>query len=303
MVLLSKIGEMVMEQLQKDRNYTGFLIRLIDREIKANKFKSKNELINFINKIKADLNTNEVRNYIVTNALIFDGRIFEEAINKMLMEFDRVNQVQNIIPLVPPQTQIQTPTTTYNNTPVQTVSSNNVVDMRAYQSSVNNVNIQEQYVPITKVDANRVSKEIIEKINFLIVNPKVNVNDFAVNIVNGDFKNIKDNIIYVVRKNATNGAFELVNKNVAEQVQVSNNNVNRLSSFSNEDLTNIANNPNVSDNYKKLSNEELNNRKEKTKTGTLVMPKINNAAFASTVLLTVISAISGIVIAAILLSR
>lgn len=292
-----------MEQLQKDRNYTGFLIRLIDKEIKANKFKSKNELINFINKIKADLNTNEVRNYIVTNALIFDGRIFEEAINKMLMEFDRVNQVQNIIPLVPPQTQIQTPITTYNNTPVQTVSSNNVVDMRAYQSSVNNVNIQEQYVPITKVDANRVSKEIIEKINFLIVNPKVNVNDFAVNIVNGDFKNIKDNIIYVVRKNATNGAFELVNKNIAEQVQVSNNNVNKLSSFSNEDLTNMVNNPNVSDDYKKLSNEELNNRKEKTKTRTLVIPKINNAAFASTVLLTVISAISGIVIAAILLSR
>lgn len=291
-----------MEQLQKDRNYTGFLIRLIDREIKANKFKSKNELINFINKIKADLNTNEVRNYIVTNALIFDGRIFEEAINKMLMEFDRVNQVQNIIPLVPPQTQIQAPTTTYNNTPVQTVSSNNVVDMRAYQSSVNNANIQEQYVPITKVDANRVSKEIIEKINFLIVNPKVNVNDFAVNIVNGDFKNIKDNIIYVVRKNATNGAFELVNKNDVNQVS-DNNNVNRLSTFSNEDLTNIANNPNVSDDYKKLSNEELNNRKEKTKTRTLVMPKINNAAFASTVLLTVISAISGIVIATILLSR
>lgn len=290
-----------MEQLQKDRNYTGFLIRLIDKEIKANKFKSKNELINFINKIKADLNTNEVRNYIVNNALIFDGRIFEEAINKMLMEFDRVNQVQNIIPLVP--NQIQTPTTTYNNTPVQNVNSNNVVDMRAYQSSVNNVNIQEQYVPITKVDANRVSKEIIEKINFLIVNPKVDVNDFAVNIVNGDFKNIKDNMIYIVRKNITNGAFELVNKNDTNKVQVSNNNVNRLSSFSNEDLTNIANNPNVSDDYKKLSNEELNNRKEKTKTRKLIMPKINNAAFVSTVLLTVVSAISGIVIAAILLSR
>lgn len=301
MVLLSKIGEIVMEQLQKDRNYTGFLIRLIDKEIKANKFKSKNELINFINKIKADLNTNEVRNYIVNNALIFDGRIFEEAINKMLMEFDRVNQVQNIIPLVP--NQIQTPTTTYNNTPVQNVNSNNVVDMRAYQSSVNNVNIQEQYVPITKVDANRVSKEIIEKINFLIVNPKVDVNDFAVNIVNGDFKNIKDNMIYIVRKNITNGAFELVNKNDTNKVQVSNNNVNRLSSFSNEDLTNIANNPNVSDDYKKLSNEELNNRKEKTKTRKLIMPKINNAAFVSTVLLTVVSAISGIVIAAILLSR
>lgn len=301
MVLLSKIGEIVMEQLQKDRNYTGFLIRLIDKEIKANKFKSKNELINFINKIKADLNTNEVRNYIVNNALIFDGRIFEEAINKMLMEFDRVNQVQNIIPLVP--NQIQTPTTTYNNTPVQNVNSNNVVDIRAYQSSVNNVNIQEQYVPITKVDANRVSKEIIEKINFLIVNPKVDVNDFAVNIVNGDFKNIKDNMIYIVRKNITNGAFELVNKNDTNKVQVSNNNVNKLSSFSNEDLTNIANNPNVSDDYKKLSNEELNNRKEKTKTGKLIMPKINNAAFVSTVLLTVVSAISGIVIAAILLSR
>lgn len=265
MISLNKIGEIVMEQLKRDKNYTGYLIRLIENEMRSNKFKTKNDLILFINnKIIKDLSTNEVIVYIRNNGLSFNNQEFSLNINRILEEYDKMQQPQNVMPLV-------------NN---------------------------EEYIPITKVDVNNVAEELILKINFLIGNPRVNVNDFAVNIKSGEFKNINDNQVYIVRKNSNN-IFELVNKNMVQD------NGKDFSKFTNEELTSMVNNPNVSDNYKKSFTKELEDRKvnneninkEEVKTRKLELPKMNNAAFASTVLLTAISAISGIVIASVLLAR
>ena len=59
-----------MEQLQKDRDYTKFLVRIIEQEIRKNSFKNKNELMAFINKIRQDLNTKQVIDYVNNNRLI-----------------------------------------------------------------------------------------------------------------------------------------------------------------------------------------------------------------------------------------
>lgn len=315
MVLLNKIGEIVMEQLQKDRNYTGFLIRLIRNEVNSNRFKTRNDLIMFINKINSDLSTVEIANYIRDNGLTFNNQEFNMNINKILQEYDMRNQMQNVVPLTTNQQQTNTGVPTLNNQNVGAIT-NNVQSIHTEPV---------QYVPITKIDFNKVSKELIEKVNFIIVNPNVNTNDFMVDLVSGNFKNIKDNNIYVVNKNINNGSFELVPKNTikvrqehkVENYDVQTNSIpNNLSMFSDEQLQTLINNPNISDVNRKAFSGELEKRgkevvkeksdvKVKTKVkqeDSKLMPQIDNKAFASTVLLTLMSAIFGVVIASILIA-
>ena len=281
-----------MEQLQKDRNYTGFLCRLIEQEMKTGKFRNKNELIAFINKINSDLATVELGNYIRNNGLSFNSQEFSMNVNRILEEYDRIVLMQNTV------TPFQQPT----QQPIQNVGQVQQVN-NVQNQPVNNIQSiteqQEKYVPITKIDFNSVSQNLIEKVNFLIVNPSINTNDFMVDLVSGNFKNIKDNNIYVVTKN----------------------NNNSLSMVSDIELQNMVGNPNISDVNRKAIMEEIARRKQivsqadsilktdspKTKVKVKhdkkkIVPEINNSAFASTVLLTVMSAIFGIVIATILLA-
>lgn len=318
-----------MEQLQKDRNYTGFLCRLIEQEMKAGKFRNKNELIAFINKINSDLATVELGNYIRNNGLSFNSQEFSMNVNRILEEYDRIVLMQNTV------TPFQQPT----QQPIQNVGQVQQVN-NVQNQPVNNIQSiteqQEKYVPITKIDFNSVSQNLIEKVNFLIVNPSINTNDFMVDLVSGNFKNIKDNNIYVVTKNNNTGTLELVLKDLVNKVaqptsnnmvlnntqtnSVQNNN-NSLSMVSDVELQNMVGNPNISDVNRKAIMEEIARRKQivsqadsilktdspKTKVKVKddikkIVPEINNSAFASTVLLTVMSAIFGIVIATILLA-
>ena len=318
-----------MEQLQKDRNYTGFLCRLIDQEMKVGKFRNKNELIAFINKINSDLATVELGNYIRNNGLSFNSQEFSMNVNRILEEYDRIILMQNTV------TPLQQPT----QQPIQNIGQVQQVN-NVQNQPVNNIQSiteqQEKYVPITKIDFNSVSQNLIEKVNFLIVNPSINTNDFMVDLVSGNFKNIKDNNIYVVTKNNNTGTLELVLKDLVNKVaqptsnnmflnntqtnSVQNNN-NSLSMVSDVELQNMVGNPNISDVNRKAIMEEIARKKQivsqadsilktdspKTKVKVKddikkIVPEINNSAFASTVLLTVMSAIFGIVIATILLA-
>lgn len=349
-----------MEQLFRDKNYTGFLIRTIADGIKNNKFKAKEEVINFVNKINIDLptdvnvstnvdfNSSELCKYVKANGFNFNKQEFNNNINRVLQEFDnKLMQSQNIA--VQPVQSVVTPTSTMQNMqnpqinnmqnlPVQNVPAQpvqNVVNQQPSfvqpsnqsMSAAQPTNVaQDQYIPITKIDVNNTPKDIIDKANFIIVNPNFNPNDYMVDLVSGNFKNINDNKIYVVNKNMTNGNFELVAKtvnNVAPMPKVessnnvqNNNILNDTSMFSDDDLKNMLKNPNISEPNRIAFTNELNNRmKNANLVGTeqLNQPKklvkvpdlknINNAAFASTVLLTTLSAISGIVIATILLTR
>jgi len=338
MVLLNKIGEIVMEQLQKDRNYTGFLCRLIEQEMKAGKFRNKNELIAFINKINGDLATVELSDYIRGNGLSFNPQEFNMNVNRLLEEYDRINLVQNTIQ--PIQQPIQQPAQQAQ--PLSQQPNNKFVNQQSsYVQPITEQ--QEKYVPLTKIDFNSVSQALIEKVNFMIVNPNINTNDYMVDLVSGNFKNIKDNSIYAVNKNAVSGTLELVLKDsVNKQPQptvtnnmVSNNNIqnnsvqnnsnNGLSMVSDIELQNMVGNPNISDVNRKAIMEEIARRKQNINQGVAqmtnvsekdkpktkvkakndiksIVPEINNSAFASTVLLTVMSAIFGIVIATVLLA-
>ena len=233
-----------MEQLQKDRNYTRFLVRLIQKEIRNNNIKNKEQLMSFINKIKSDINTKEVIDYVNNNGLTFNYQEFNYAINQLIAEFDKMLEKANNVQL---------------NQNIQ---------------SQNTVNEEIKYIPITKVDVNAVPKDLIEKVNFLIVNPNVDVNNVLVDIKYGTFLDISTKKPIVIRRNPENNAFELVEEKKEETP-------------------------------KETEKLNLNKEKPKVKTKKLVMPDIikNNKAYISTVLVTAVCAISGIIIASLLLVK
>lgn len=305
MLSLSKIGEIVMEQLQRDRDYTGFLIRLIDTEIRTNKFKNRDELNAFINKIMRDLNSDEVINYVSTNGLKFDYQAFNMKLGELFAQFDRMQQLRmNAITRKPEQPSVvQQPQVVEQ--PI--VASSNVVSSEIKEEVKPNY----KFVPITKIDVNEVSKELIEKINFVIVNPNVDTNDYQVDIASSCFLNTRNNELYYVVKNSNTNTFELINAN-PKNTEVKQDD-SMLSKFKDEDLKTMQANPNVSAAIREEATKELELRiknnvenkeeKKEVKARTLMMPKINNAAFVSTVLVAGISAISGIVIASLLLVK
>ena len=204
--------------------------------------RTKEELNEFINEINKSLNTDEIINYVSSNNLIFDYKLYCDNVDKILQKFDEEHRV----------------------------STNASV-------SVNNNN----FMPITKISVGSVNDELIQKINFLITNPCINPNDFHVDVNRGIFINTRENIMYDVVKN--NNGYQLVNFNQKKEVENKVDNKNDI--IVDKDIVNDKNNNKVKN--KKTLKEKL-------------MP-ILNSGYVSTVLLTVISAISGILIAAIIL--
>ena len=262
-----------MEQLQKDRDYTKFLVRIIEQEIRKNSFKNKNELMAFINKIRQDLNTKQVIDYVNNNRLIFNYQEFQIRVNQIVNNFDIM--MQNIKMqqerLMQEQMKKQV-----NNQQVVRQNMNNQMHFQQQE--------QPNYIPLTKVDVNSVSKDLIERINFLIVNPKVDVNNVLVDTKSGNFVDIVKRKPVLITKNKDTNAFELVEDQKEKQEEQKN-----------QKIKPMAVEP---------QKQEVKS-KPKVKTRKLIMPKIveNNKAFISTVLITAVCAISGIVIASVILVK
>ena len=245
-----------MEQLQKDRDYTKFLIRTIEKEIRKNSFKNKNELMNFINGIRQDLNTKQVIDYVNNNRLIFNYQEFQMKINQVINNFDIMMQ----------------------NLQIEKMRQMQQMQMQKMQQA-SYQNQQPSYVPITKVDVNSISKELIEKINFLIVNPKIDVNNVLVDTKTGNFVDFVNKKPIVIIHNKETNAFEIMGEKKEEKQEIKPKKVEE-------------------------KKEEVK-QQSKVRTKKLIMPKIieNNKAFISTVLVTAVCAISGIVIASLILVK
>ena len=243
-----------MEQLQRDKDYSAYLLRLVGNELSV--CKSREELVQFINNLNRSINSDEVIRYVNSNGLIFDYQEFNKGIDKLLEQYDRMHEFK-----------------------VNKNFGSNVMVSGNYN-----------FIPITKISIENISQELIEKVNYLIVNPRINPNDFHVDINSQTFVNIKDNVLYNVIKDA-DGNYQLVNKDGSNKIEV----VKEEPSKKIENTILLEKNIEIDDNVeKKDSKFKLFMNK--------LTPVLSNG-FVSTMLLTLISAVTGIVLATILVAH
>ena len=245
-----------MEQLQKDKNYSAYLVRLIGNDL--SNYKTKEELVQFINNINRSINSSEVINYVQNNGLIFDYQEYNNGISKLLEQYDRMHDFKT---------------------------------NKTFGSSNSNLS-NYKFIPITKLSIDNVSKELIEKVNYLIVNPTINPNDYMVDIDTQVFINVKDNVLYDVEKD-NNNSYQLVSKNKNNTNNTNNTSVNSEIDFS----------KNLENTILMEQNVELTNNDSKFKTLIDKLTPVLNNGFVNTLLLTIISAASGIFLAILLLMK
>ena len=236
-----------MEQLQRDKDYSAYLVRLVGNELNSNK--TKEELTQFINNINKSINSDAVIKYVSDNNLKFSYQEYSNGINKLLEQFDRMHDFK-----------------------VNKTFGSNVIVSGNYK-----------FIPITKLSIENVSQDLIEKVNYLIVNPKINPNEYQVDIDTQTFINIKDNVLYDIVKDK-NG-FKLINKNATK--------VEEKKDKKLENTILLEQNIEIEDN---VEEKESKFRLFMNK----LTPALNNG-FVSTLLLTLVSAISGIALATLLL--
>ena len=341
-----------MEQLQRDRNYSNYLIRLVEEH--ARSATNKDDLLRFINEIGKSINSAQVITYVQDNHLLFDYQVYSNGVKKILEEYDRTHEAQINSS---DYKQMQVDNTNYvvskeGNALEQDASKNmgdlaqdfknkqnEMVGAKTDDSLVNadeTFNImksemeESNFMPLTKVDVSKVSQDLIMKINFLIKNANVNYNEFQVDIKRGIFMNTKENELYEVRKDPQTNQYKLYkgqqavytnnaldNNNVnTKDANNSNLSINDLAMFSDEELKTMGSNKSVTPEKRQAIMDELNKRKAEVKENTNTMTNTNvkkktlvkdkitpilNNGYVSTILLTVGAAITGIIIAAILL--
>lgn len=347
-----------MEQLQRDRNYSNYLVRLVAKE--ASNCGSKDELIDFINKLRKDINNSKVLDYINENNLSFDYRDFEAGIKNVLVEYDRTHEAQinsrdykqmqagekNYIVSKKDGTVLEQDGKSNmgdlsqefknrQNEMIGAKSDDSILNANEVFDNMKSEMGQSEFVPLNKIDVNKVSQELISKINFLIRNSKGN--GYRVDISRGIFMDDQNNICEV-KRNPQTGNYELfvgkqasyVEKNNDKYDEIlsdntngvtvndnsSNLTTNDLAMFTDSELKNMEN-VGISVEKRQAIINELNRRKKETleqgkdlnkkntnvKKKTLskdkVMPNLNG--YISTILVTAVSAMSGILIAAFIL--
>ncbi|MBQ3420523.1 MAG: hypothetical protein IJH34_02400 [Romboutsia sp.] len=341
-----------MEQLQRDRNYSNYLVRLVEEE--ARRVGSKDELLKFIDQLNRSINNSDVIKYIQDNNLIFDYQMYSARVKNLLEEFDKnheaqINssdykqmQVDNKNYIVSNEGKVLEQDASKNmgelsqefkskqNEMVGAKTGDSLNNAKEVYGIMEKEKLESKFIPLSKVDVNNVPQELIMKVNFMIKNPNINYNDFQVDVERGTFINTKDNELYDVRRDVNTNQFQLFKANQAvtmaddksENNGKQNNKVdsNDLTMFSDEELKSMYGNVNVSQEKKHIIINELNKRKQieidkakensmnntkeevkkKTLTKDKMMP-ILNSGYISTILVTLGAAVSGILIAVIIL--
>lgn len=341
-----------MEQLQRDRNYSNYLVRLVEEE--ARRVGSKDELLKFIDQLNRSINNSDVIKYIQDNNLIFDYQMYSARVKNLLEEFDKnheaqINssdykqmQVDNKNYIVSNEGKVLEQDASKNmgelsqefkskqNEMVGSKSEDSLNNAKEVYGIMEKEKLESKFIPLSKVDVNNVPQELIMKVNFMIKNPNINYNDFQVDVERGTFINTKDNELYDVRRDVNTNQFQLFKANQAVTMadDKSENNgkqdnkvdSNDLTMFSDEELKSMYGNVNVSQEKKhviinelnrrkqleieKQQEKSMNNTKEEVKKKTLTKDKmmpILNSGYVSTILVTLGAAVSGILIAVMIL--
>lgn len=166
-------------------------------------------------------------------------------------------------------------------------------------------------MPLSNLNIEIINKDMLDKIRFFIKNSNVNIFEYQVDITNGVFLNTITNELFEVRKNPHTNSFEIFKGSEAQynNETLRNNSGNDITitddiaSLSDEELIAYQKKDNLSQEKKQLITIELKKRRNKHKTKVLRLNSIsgNRAAFIKSSLLLILIISSSIICALLLL--
>lgn len=165
-------------------------------------------------------------------------------------------------------------------------------------------------MPLSNLNIEIIDKDMLDKIRFFVQNGNVNIFEYQVDISNGIFFNVNTNELFEVRKNPNTLKYEIYKGGEVSYTNGSNdinNNsiINNISSYTDEELINFQQDAKVSLEVKQTIEEELETRKKLNRPKTRVLklnPLDNNrAAFIKSSFIIIMLFLSSIMCALLLL--
>ncbi len=276
----------------------------LEKRINNNYFKSKNELINYIeflrqnNNLDIELFNKKVKELLelydsktVSSELPLDMQNYTDAKlssgNYIVSgEDDKVLKTNNNIGELSQE--------------FKKVQNEIVADNKEGNINANTIfNHMEKYqkesstlMPLSNLNMDIIDKEILDKIKFFIKNGNVNIFEYQVDISNGVFLNVNTNELFEVRKNPNTNAYEVykgsqaqyntetIKDNEGSDITVTDD----IASLSDEELMAYQERTNITSAQRQMAIVELAKRKNKPKTRVLRMNPLtgNRAAFVKT---------------------
>ncbi len=304
---------------------TESVIKEIENRIKSNSFKSKEELVNYLNSLRQnnqiDINLLNER-YMSLLKLYDDTMTASDSLNISNYK-DASLEDKNFIVSSNDGRVLESNSNTPLKEEFESVQNEMAVNGENGIANADQVfNYMEKYkkteaslMPLSNLNINIIDADMLEKIKFFISNNRNNIFDYKVDISRGLFINVNTNDIYEVRKNPETGQFEIFKGGSAMYLSTPemdpNGNdverVNEIPEMTDEELETYINNNHLSQaQIDALYERQSRVRQAKqTKVKKLVRVRNNaldNAAFAKLSLLSIIIVISSVLFAYLLLS-
>ena len=304
---------------------TESVIKEIENRIKSNSFKSKEELVNYLNSLRQnnqiDINLLNER-YMSLLKLYDDTMTASDSLNISNYK-DASLEDKNFIVSSNDGRVLESNSNTPLKEEFESVQNEMAVNGENGIANADQVfNYMEKYkkteaslMPLSNLNINIIDADMLEKIKFFISNNRNNIFDYKVDISRGLFINVNTNDIYEVRKNPETGQFEIFKGGSAMYLSTPemdpNGNdveiVNEIPEMTDEELETYINNNHLSQaQIDALYERQSRVRQAKqTKVKKLVRVRnsaLDNAAFAKLSLLSIIIVISSVLFAYLLLS-
>lgn len=298
---------------------TEMILLDLERKINSNYFKSKDELISYVEEIR--------KNYQL------DMNLFNSKLKELLSLYDKNNtnidmsnfkdvklgdntyivsgEDDKVIKTDREQGELAKEFREVQNDMIandparQDINADAIFDrMEKYQKESSTM------MPLSNLNIEIIDKDMLDKIRFFIQNGNVNIFEYQVDISNGIFFNVNTNELFEVRKNPntlkygiykggevsyTNGSNDINNNSI----------INNISSYTEEELVNFQQDTKLSSEVKQTIEEELERRKKLNRPKTRVLklnPLDNNrAAFIKSSFIIIMLFLSSIMCALLLL--
>ena len=298
---------------------TEMILLDLERKINSNYFKSKDELISYVEEIR--------KNYQL------DMNLFNSKLKELLSLYDKNNinidmsdfkdvklgdntyivsgEDDKVLKTDREQGELAKEFREVQNDMIvndparQDINADAIFDrMEKYQKESSTM------MPLSNLNIEIIDKDMLDKIRFFIQNGNINIFEYQVDISNGIFFNVNTNELFEVRKNPNTLNYEIYKGREVSYTNGSNdinNNsiINNISSYTDEELVNFQQDTKLSSEVKQTIDEELERRKKLNRPKTRVLklnPLDNNrAAFIKSSFIIIMLFLSSIMCALLLL--
>ena len=298
---------------------TDIMLLDLERKINSNYFKSKDELISYIEEIKKNnqLDMNFFNGKVKQLLLLYDKNNTNIDMSNfkdvklgdktyiVSGEDDRVLKTDREQGELSEEFKDVQNDMIASNTDRHSINADVIFNrMEKYQK------VSSTLMPLSNLNMEVVDKETLDKIRFFIKNSNVNIFEYQVDISNGIFFNVNTNELFEVRKNPNTLNYEIykgAEVSYANDSSDINNDsiINNISSYTDEELISFQQDSKFSSEVKQTIEKELEKRKKITKPKTRVLrlnPLDNNrAAFIKSSFIIIMLFLSSIMCALLLL--